>query len=358
VSVTDREEMVVTRLQALAPHLDGEPDPVFRAATRARLVAMAAVRSPEPVSPLRRLLTGGPAVPSRWRTRLTAGLAGAALTVTALATAVAVSAEARPGDALYALKRGMEHAQLALAGDSRGEVLLDLARTRLEEVRALDGDTEQVAAALETMDAQTIEGTAWLTEQAVTTQDEAPLETLDDWADVQSASLAAVQIDAPPGAQDDMADSLDLLTDIGTRVDGLRAALGCAAGPAITGSDELGPVPGPCLPDGIDPTTPPGSVAGGGGPGAPPGTGVPAPEITAPPLPSLGGGEPGVPGTGGFDGGIFTPLLPPPPPLVGTAPLPGTTATATDPGSDEDTTSDTTLEVEICLPPLATIGDC
>ena len=49
----DREDVVVAALHALAPHLDGEPDPAFRAATRARLVAMAAVRTPEPepVSP-------------------------------------------------------------------------------------------------------------------------------------------------------------------------------------------------------------------------------------------------------------------------------------------------------------------
>ena len=61
MSVRDREDAVVARLHALAPHLDGEPDPAFRAATRARLVAMAAVRTPAPppVSPLRRLLTEG-----------------------------------------------------------------------------------------------------------------------------------------------------------------------------------------------------------------------------------------------------------------------------------------------------------
>ena len=61
---------VVTRLQELAPHLEVEPDPAFRAATRQRLVAMAAVRTPEPVRPsaLRRMLAaravapGGPAL--------------------------------------------------------------------------------------------------------------------------------------------------------------------------------------------------------------------------------------------------------------------------------------------------------
>ena len=58
MSVRDREEAVVARLHELAPHLDGEPDPAFRAATRARLVAMAAVRSPAPapVTGFKRLL--------------------------------------------------------------------------------------------------------------------------------------------------------------------------------------------------------------------------------------------------------------------------------------------------------------
>jgi hypothetical protein len=278
---------------------------------------------------------------------------------------VAVSTDARPGDALYALKRGTEQTQLALAGDSRGEVLLGFARTRLEEVRALDGDTGRVITTLATMDAQTTEGAAWLTERAVATEDEAPLETLDEWAEVQSVSLAAMQADAPPGAQEDVADSLALLADISTRADGLRAALDCAAGAATTGTDELGPVPGLCLPGQTDPSAPGGSAGEGSGtdPGTvPPGSGLPpAPQLTAPPLPSLGGGDPGLPGTGGSDGDILDPLLPSPP-LVGKTPVPGLPvpslpgSTATDSG--EDAAPGTALDVDICLPPLATLGDC
>ena len=106
MNVQDREDAVVARLHALAPHLDGEPDPAFRAATRARLVAMAAVRSPEPepVSGLKRFLAGrADDTRPQWRTRLTAGLAGAALTVTAAASLVALADDARPGDVLYGL---------------------------------------------------------------------------------------------------------------------------------------------------------------------------------------------------------------------------------------------------------------
>jgi hypothetical protein len=202
VSVRDhsgqaRDDMVVARLHELAPHLDGEPDPAFRAATRARLVAMAAVRTPEPepATGLKRLLAARApdSAPARWRSRLTAGLAGAAMAVTALATLVAVSTDARPGDALYSLKRGTEQTQLALAGDARGQTLLDLAATRLDELEGLtDADPALVLDTVRTMDDQTTEGAAWLTERSVTTKALAPLEDLAVWTAEQSDELAAV----------------------------------------------------------------------------------------------------------------------------------------------------------------------
>jgi hypothetical protein len=141
----DPEEVAVARLEGLSLALDGDPDPAFRAATRARLVAMAAVRTPapEPASRMRSLLSfrAVDSTPARWRSRVTAGLAGAALTVTALAGLTAVATGAGPGDLLYGLKRGTEQTQLALAADStRGRTLLDFASTRLDELRALVED--------------------------------------------------------------------------------------------------------------------------------------------------------------------------------------------------------------------------
>ncbi|SDL67271.1 hypothetical protein SAMN05660642_00651 [Geodermatophilus siccatus] len=75
-AVVSEEDAVVARLQQPAADLDDAPDARFRAVTRDRLVAMAAVRAPQPVprSGLRRLLTvradTGP--PPAWHTRLTA----------------------------------------------------------------------------------------------------------------------------------------------------------------------------------------------------------------------------------------------------------------------------------------------
>jgi hypothetical protein len=396
MSVRDREDAVVARLSELAPHLDGEPDPAFRAATRARLVAMAAVRTPAPppVSPIRRLLIDGVPTPARWRARLTAGLAGAALTVTALATLVAVADGARPGDLLYDIKRGTEQTQLALAGDARGQTLLDLAATRLDEVRSLvdDGATalpaagspssgEAVLAAgadpalvvetLDTMDAQTAEGAAWLAERAVTTESAAPLQLLSGWAAVQSDGVAELQDDVPAGAEDDVAESLALLADIATRVTGLESSLDCPAGPAVVGADELGPVPALCLPEGSTATPPgetdsDGSVAGPGSPGS--GT-AGVPPVPGSPAPSTGGTVPGVPGAPGVPGvpsaprvpGLPTKILPPPTsslpaptlpssPLTGVPRLPGTSALPAPTATPLNT-------LDVCLGPIA-IGNC
>ena len=379
-----REDVVVARLHALAPALDGEPDADFRAATRARLVAMAAVRTPEPAprSTLQRLLSARAvdAAPVRWRGRLTAGLAGAAMTVTALASLVAVADDARPGDVLYDLKRGTEQTQLALAGDSRGQTLLDFASTRLDELEALVGDggtalpatpaggpgdaTVSAAGAdpalvletLRTMDDQTEEGAAWLTGRAVDTTDPAPLDRLARWAGAQSGELALLQPLVPDEAAEAVTRSLDLLGDIGARTGGLQAALACAGGPAVAGTDDLGPVPAACPTPGQDPATPSGSQPSG------PGT-VPAPQATTPQ--GTTPGQPTAPPTapapapapqGGGTGGLPTPAVPAP--TTPRLPVPsGPTLPLPLPAPSSAIVSVPPLgPVEVCLPPLLTVG--
>ena len=374
----DREEALIARLSTLAPAIDGEPDPEWQSGTRARLVAMAAVRTPEPepVSPLRRLLARHEGRPPLWRTRLTAGLAGAAAAVTVVAALVTVSADARPGDALYGLKRGTEQSQLALAGDARGRTLLSFASTRLEELAVVLPDSpsaDLVDDLLATMDAQTAEGAAWLTQRALDTRTSAPLDELAGWSAGQSAGLADVRPAVPTAAEDDTADSADLLTRIDERVADLRAALDCPSGPATDGTDALGPVPGPC-----DAPAPP---VGGNDPGAPvtdqPGTtAAPTPDAPdATTAPGGGSGSDAGSGSGSGSGsgagsGSDDPdlpglpevdpddtLLPVPdlptlsPDLDGDVSLPGATA-----GSTSSPGSDPLPDVDLCvpLPPLIT----
>ena len=350
-AVRDREDAVVARLHQLAADLDDAPDPRFRAATRDRLVAMAAVRTPQPAprSGLRRLLAartdGGP--PAAWRTRLTAGLAGAAMTVTALGTLTALSADARPGDALYGLKRGTEQTHLALAGDDRGLTLLEFAGIRLDELAALTAPAAaDVRALLGTMDAQTREGAALLTAQAVGNRDAGPVDGLADWAGRQTAELAALQPGLPEDAAAASQASLDLLADVTDRATGLQTALGCADAPATAGTDELGPVPAPCpaevpatgAPTDEAPSGDPGGVRSDdepspGGTDAPAGSAAPSPQpgsapapAPAPSAPTAGGdtsGNRGTPPPSRGDGGT-APVVPPVPdtPAVGEPPPP------------------------------------
>jgi hypothetical protein len=398
MSVRDRDDLVVARLHELAPHLDGEPDPAWQAKTRARLVAMAAVRSPapEPVSPLRRLFSRAEdATPSRLRGRLTAGLAGAAVAVTAMATLVAVATGAGPGDPLYGLKRGTEQTQLALAGDARGQTLLEFARTRLHEledltgdgasalpaaggptsegttVLAADADPALVLETLATMDAQTTEGAAFLTDQAVDTGDSAPLDELTAWTGDQAEGLAALRPALPASTAEELDASLARLSEIDARAVGLQDVLGCPSGVPIETTDQFGPVPGLCLPDGEE--TPP--VAGGAGdPGTSPvpGEGSGSESTAAVPTPATpsgggstggedGGGSgsggpeaPGVPSPEVPEGGglpsLPSPTLPVPSISVGVS-VPGSSPTA---GSSTGSTSTPSLpvELEVCLGPI------
>jgi Domain of unknown function (DUF5667) len=404
-AVRDREEAVVARLTALAPSLDGEPDPRFRTATRARLVAMAAVRSPEPARPagLRRLRSPHPVETpaARWRGRLTAGLAGATVAVTALAGLAGLSTGAQPGDPLYGLKRGTEQTQLALAGDSsRGRTLLDFASTRLAELdhllaegttalpaggAAVPGAAETVLAAaspelvvetLRTMDAQTADGTAWMTDRSVSTRSPAPLDELLDWVAGQSAGLSALGPEVPEGARDAMTSSLTLLAQVGARGTALQTALTCPAGPATSGTDGLGPRPAPCD-TGSSTTSPP--VARGSRSPAPedapaPTSDAPAPSSSAPasdaPAPLSPEGDTQA-GSGETGGGATTSPVPeatgprPPLPTPGQpGPTPGgllPTLPIPRPGIPSLPTSTSTSAglppITVCLGPIR-IGTC
>ena len=375
MSVRDRDDLVVARLHELAPHLDGEPDPAWQATTRARLVAMAAVRSPEPepVSSWRRFLSGAEdAAPSRWRGRLTAGLAGAAMAVTAMATLVAVSTDAGPGDPLYGIKRGTEQTQLALAGDGRGQTLLDFARTRLHELEELTGSgvTALVLETLATMDAQTTEGAAFLTDRSVETGDDAPLDLLAAWSADQTVGLTALRKALPDSTVDELDGSLARLAAISTRTVALTDVLGCTAGVPVEATDQFGPVPGLCLPE--DTGTPP--VADGEeDPGTvpTPGEGSDSEGTATVPTPGAPGGgtsagEATDEGSGGGSGGglpetdqpsVDVPGLPLPTTLP-TLPtgLPGGSTTSGSSATSSSTTS-APLDIDLCLGPIV-VGDC
>jgi hypothetical protein len=329
-SVHEREAAVEARLRGLAADLDDEPAPDFRAATRARLVAMAAVRSrrPAPRHGLRALVS--PRRPAgRWRARLMAAVAGAALAVTALGGLVVLSTDAQPGDPLYGLKRGTEQTRLALAGDERGLTLLEFATTRLHELDALvDGaagspPADLVRDTLATMDAQTTEGTALVLARAVDARDAATLTVLSGWAQEQGSGLTELQPALPADAGTAAGDSLGLVADVGDRAGDLQVALQCPTGPPTEGSDELGPRPATCPLAGT-PATPTSAPQPADTPEPAPPTGAPpageddpthAPDGTAPGPASPSGSGPG---------GSGSPTAPPP---ASSTPAPTTSPT-------------------------------
>jgi hypothetical protein len=381
----DREDVVVARLERLGTVLDGEPDPAFRAATRARLVAMAAVRTPapEPVSRLRALLSAraDDVAPVRWRSRLTAGLAGAAMTVTALAALAAVASSARPGDLLYGLKRGTEQTQLALASDStRGETFLDFASTRLGELRTLvdDGTTaapvagaangtglDIVAAGaspdlllqtIHTMDAETTDGAAWLDGRSVSTRDAAPLDRLTTWAAGQKAGLAALQPDMPAAAAPALADSLDLLAKVSSRATALQTSLDCASGPSVTGTDTFGPVPAACV------VPPPAAGSSTGSTSVPPNVAGTTPATPTPGTGTTSVGSAGSTSVGGSGNGTSSTggLLPTPtaPSTGGLLPtLPKVSIPVPGQSSPAAGTTSSSSGLSVCVGPIS-VGNC
>jgi hypothetical protein len=319
-ALRERDDAVIARLSSLATALDGEPDPAFRAAARTRLVAMAAVRTPD--APARAPRSTARA---RWRRRLTAGLAAGVVVAAALATLVAFAAGSGPGDPLYGIKKGTEQTQLVLAGNSRrGPVLLDLARTRLAELRALAGTPAPKPAlllqTLHTMDSQTAEASAWFDARAIDRHSAAPLDQLTHWTSGQSSALAALRGHLPAAVSAAVEHSMGVLTATESRAQAVRATLATAGRPPATATTGGRAPVGSSSPGAPTPVVGvPGVGSAGSGPGRSGGTTAAHPSGAVPSLPSPGGssgigGLPKVPvpGAGGPGAGQPLPTLPVP----------------------------------------------
>ena len=192
----------------------------------------------------RRPARGGQRTRARVRGSIIVGVAAGAIAVSGMSAA---SENALPGDALYAVKRSTERAQLALASSdlSRGQLFLDFAQTRLAEAVAVQGDQAGFAAVLDDMDADTRQGIKLLTTSAAQRRDAAALDAIGNFLTGQRRQIAGLRNSATAADSDRAADSLVLLDSIGKRADLLRAALQCGAEPAAR-IDDLGPLPRAC----------------------------------------------------------------------------------------------------------------
>lgn len=253
--------------------LDGPADPQFRATTRSRLVTLAAERgvgvNRSVPAPAGRRRSGRHHLPASigWNQRLAAVAAVLAVLVATLGLLVLASRDALPGDALYAVKRGSERAQVALTFDEsdRGFVLLRQAERRLAEVTELlqepadalalaagspgvplaAGADSEIIDTLAAMDEQTAAGIALLTGTAVASADETTLGIIPVWAEGQRGLLGDLVPEMTPAEQARAADSLALLDRVGDRARSLGESLPCQCLDTAGPSDDLGPVP--CL---------------------------------------------------------------------------------------------------------------
>jgi hypothetical protein len=236
-----------------------DPDPEFRSGLRAMLMATIeregigstaddrAGQTTVPVvarsAPTIRTLTAlaepvKPARPGASRARVAAAV-GVMVGALALSGVSAASTSAVPGDALYQVKLSAEAAQLAFAGSapSKGRLYFDFANSRLLEAREVP--LARVDQALRDMDDDIAGGAYQLTTAAVH-GDGSALATLREFVDAQRTRLTAFTT-AVPASSAAATRSFALLNDVGTRVDGVAAAL--RGGCPFAGADRLGPKP-------------------------------------------------------------------------------------------------------------------
>jgi hypothetical protein len=356
------------------------PAPDFRANLRQRLVAVGTVQGVGEVSlpaavrnPARS--PGLATLPSRvnewaegWRVRRRF------ITVTAAASAVVVvggiglaGSRSLPGEPFYGVKRGVERAQLAMAGstEAKGERHLQFARTRLHEVAALVKSPEaiglrltggssseaggsalggslssRVISTLHNMDDETTAGTKDLTTAFARTHDSHSMNVLAGFATAQRTKLVAVIPQLPAAATPRAEQSLALIERVDARAHSLLTAPTCSAacqpqtptpGATMTPApgDDLGTTPCSCTQS----NNTGGSDQNGGQP-------APAPSATPsqttqpsnhgtsspPPNPSSPSPSPSSPDLQNQIGNILSqlplPVTPPPVPLPDLPPLP------------------------------------
>jgi hypothetical protein len=245
------------RVAALQQSVDVQVDPQFRVGLRAMLVAAAereatgaagTGQAAIDLEVFRAAAVAGRPTPAarRLRTRgaIIAGVACGAIAVSGFAAA---SDGAHPGDALYGVKRTSERAQIAFASSdtTRGQLLLDFARNRLNEAKAMGSDAGDFDGALDDMDDNTRQGVKLLTTAAVQRRDTSALDAIDAFVKDQRQRLRQLAKGRDGAVGSRVAASERLLDTVAGRSVGLRDSLACAPD-AQPQTDQLGPVPNAC----------------------------------------------------------------------------------------------------------------
>jgi Domain of unknown function (DUF5667) len=216
------EEAILVAVAGRLPFVPVRPTPEFRAALHQRLL--------EELSPV----PAGPAVPvaadpvastaedpARPHLRIAVvALVVVVALIAGLAGAVAASADALPGQPLYAAKRSVEQVRLAFTFEkvARGERLLELADVRVDEAEALlrqdaSGRNDDVAAVNEALSGahrRVVEADEVLLTAYRLSGDPEPAESLGDAA----RDLHERLVDLPPAAPELEASSAALVATL------------------------------------------------------------------------------------------------------------------------------------------------
>lgn len=207
------------------------PRPEFVSALRESLMTEAdTVLVRQPSTPPRLAMP----ITSRTRDRRVGALLGGAALLGATATMAVAAQTSLPGESLYGVKRGIESAQVRLAGDdaARGRTLLSHAETRLTELEELasgDGGTEKLAP--DTLDAftkQSSEGVhSLLAAYEHGGAEQQDVQRARDFTADSMERLAALENDLPSDARDELLAAGRTLTDLDTEISiACRACVG------------------------------------------------------------------------------------------------------------------------------------
>lgn len=225
---------VVSDLRALP---EVAPRPEFVSSLRERLMVeadTALVR--QPATPSRLAMPAR----SRKRDRRVAVLLGGAAMVGATATMAVAAQTALPGESLYGVKRGLESAEVRLAGDdaARGRTLLAQADTRLAELQQMaDGEAPEqlIPETLDTFTRQSGDGVRSLLASYDTTGSTADVQVARDFTAASMDRLEELEGELPESARDELVAAGRTLTDLD--IEASNACATCDGG--ITSTPEF-----------------------------------------------------------------------------------------------------------------------
>jgi hypothetical protein len=214
--VADRYSDLLETVEVLRTQPEVLPRVEFADELRLRLMAAAETE----LVPAPNVVRLAPRRTSKTRRRL--GTAAASLVIVGGTAGMAAAASgALPGEPLYPVKLGVEHASTAvrMSDATEGEALLKQAATRLDEVRALQAqgsaDPELLATTLDSFRSAADEGSEKLFTSYQAEGNSQDITTVRDFTAAQMADVAAAAArTSNPSTQESLLDAADTLADI------------------------------------------------------------------------------------------------------------------------------------------------